>query len=447
MQNRPNPPRKRPMSKKQLEAIKRKRRQQNVRAIAILGGIAMVIIAVVVMILTPRAPVDVPVAVEAVETPEATAESTPEPSSTPVPELPEAIEEVGETVPLGTGLRSVRMRVVGDIMMSMDQIGYAMISGYDFHNQFEQVAYLLRNADYTMGNMEGTIGKFKNMDYSGYPMFNCPEAVLQAIKDSGIDFLTLANNHMLDRYFDGLKNTVNWVEQYGLAHAGAFRTQEEHDTPIVINIGGIRFGFVAYTQLTNNMENASSAKGVAIGVPYLFKSKIKSDIQKLREAGAEVVIAFPHWGTEYVREPDEDQTLYARRLAQYGADIIIGSHSHMVQPMGYQEVTDDDGKTRKVFTVFSMGNFISDHTMQYTDNGIILDFTVNEHPDGTFSCDNVGYIPIFTWKQNAAFTVLPTGKSIRERPEGMSDENYDRMVQGYYEIIEMVGDEFQLITG
>ena len=447
MPSRPNSNEKRPMSRRQYEAYRR-RRQQNMRVIAIMAAVALVIIAAVVLILIPKAPKDdvVPVAAATPEV-EATPEVTLDPSQTPVPELPEAISEVGETVPLGDGLRSVRMRVVGDIMMCYSQLVYARDSGYDFHNQFENIAYLLKNADYTMGNMEGTVGKYKNMDYSGYPQFNCPDVVLAALKDSGFDFLTLANNHMLDRWFDGLKNTVNWVEQYGFDHVGAYRTREERNAPVVYEVGGIKFGFVAYTYTTNTMEKVSDAEGVAIGVPYIAKADFAADIKKLRDAGAEVVIAFPHWGEEYIRQPDYRQTGWAKDLAEAGADIIIGSHSHMVQRMGYQELTNPDGTKRKVFIMFSMGNFISDHTKQYTDCGVILDFTVNEHEDGSFSCDNVGYIPTYTWQQDGAITVLPTGRSIENRPEGMNDESYDRMVQSYYEIVEIIGDEFQLITG
>ena len=142
-----------------------------------------------------------------------------------------------------------------------------------------------------------------------------------------------------------------------------------------------------------------------------------------------------------------NQRTWALQLAEAGVDIIIGSHSHMVQPVVYQEIAGSSGAMRKVLTVYSMGNFISDHTSQYTDCGVILDFTVNEHADGSFSCDNVGYIPTYTWQQDGAITVLPTGHSIENRPEGMNDESYDRMVQSYYEIVEVFGDGFQLITG
>ena len=487
MQNRPRQGAPRRMTRQQYEAYQRQRRQ-NIIAIAVIAAIAVLIVTAVILILRPHGAPDAVTAVNPVNAelpdgggaqPEATAaaqhaggvdlaaqiagedgaasqteastdvaaqaEVTAEP--TPLPQLPQAVDSITTTPRPEGALRSVRMRVVGDIMFCQSQLVYAKDSGYDFHNQFELVSDQLANADYTMGNMEGTIGRYNTSNYSGYPQFNAPDVALAPLKDYGIDFLTLANNHMLDRWSGGVTNTVDNVEKYGFAHVGAYRTKAEKDAPVIYEVGGIKFGFIAYTHATNSMENRGvDADAVAL-VPYIQKADFAADVQKLRDAGAEVVIAFPHWGKEYVRTPDDSQKKYAKQLAQAGVDIIIGSHSHMVQPMGYQTVNTGNGTSKQVFTMFSMGNFISDHVVQYTDNGVILDFTVNEHEDGTFTCDNVGYIPTYTWKQDGAVRVLPSGKYLNERPAGMDDENYNRMVASYYEIVEVLGDQFQLING
>ena len=498
MQNRPRSSAPRRMTRAEYEA----QRRQNRIAIAIIAAIAVLIVIAVVLILRPRKPdavtamVDAGAGIPAGQEMSADAQAAPdvqaapdaqaaspaqnggvdlaaqidgdpgqaspseasddageqapaEPAAepTPVPEIPQAVDSV-QTAPRPAGsLRAVRMRVVGDIMFCQSQLVFAKESGYDFHNQFELIADQLSNADYTMGNMEGTIGKYKSSNYSGYPQFNAPDVALAPLKDDGIDFLTLANNHMLDRWSGGVANTVENVEKYGFAHVGAYRTKAEKDAPVIVEVGGIKFGFVAYTHATNSMERRGvDADAVAL-VPYIQKADFAADVKKLRDAGAEVVIAFPHWGDEYVRTPDSSQKKYAKQLANAGVDIIIGSHSHMVQPMGYQTVSTGDGGSKQVFTMFSMGNFISDHVVQYTDNGVILDFTVNEHEDGTFTCDSVGYIPTYTWKQDGAIRVLPSGKYLDNRPSGMDDENYSRMKTSYYEIIEVLGDKFQLING
>ena len=481
MQNRPNPNAPRRMTRQQYEAMMRQRRQNRI-AIAIIAAIAVLIVTGVVLILKPKGNPDAvtamveatatPVAPQAAEdagggsVPDLAAMTDTEPSRegdlsdggdgegetgtavevTPVPELPTAIDHVVSTRRPDGSLRSVRMRAVGDIMFCQTQLVYAKDSGYDFHNQFEMIADQLADADFTMGNMEGTIGKYKKSQYSGYPQFNAPDVALAPLKDYGIDFLTLANNHMLDRWSGGVENTVNNVEKYGFAHVGAYRTKAEKAGTVICEVGGIKFGFMAYTHTTNSMENRGVDKEAVDLVPYISKADFKGDVKKLRDAGAEVIIAWPHWGAEYVREPDSSQKKYAKQLAEAGVDIIIGSHAHEVQPMGFQSVTVD-GVEKQVLTMFCMGNFISDHVIQYTDNGLILDFTVNEQPGGRFTVDNVGYIPTYTWKQDGAVKVLPSGRYLENRPTGMDDENYKRMVASYYEIAEVMGNQFQLING
>ena len=120
-------------------------------------------------------------------------------------------------------LRSVRIRAAGDLMMHKKQLAIAKQKdgSYDFHPQYALIADSLADADYTIANLETTVGKYGNMAYSGFPMFNAPESYLDAVRDAGVDFLTLANNHMLDRYFEGMVHTVQLVDDYGFDHGGA----------------------------------------------------------------------------------------------------------------------------------------------------------------------------------------------------------------------------------
>jgi len=355
----------------------------------------------------------------------------------------------GWTVVIMRKPRSARIRVVGDIMVCTSQLETCKDSGYDFHPEFEYIRDMLSNADYTMANMEGTVGKHNRWPYSGYPQFNCPETILEALKDSGVDFLTLANNHMLDRLFTGLKNTVFWVEQYGFDHVGAYRTREERDAAHVYTVNGIRIGFVAYTYFTNEIEiiyKELDPAATEYGVPYIFNSDFAEDIRRLREAGAELVIAFPHCGTEYVQQPDASQMEYTERLAAAGADIILCSHSHAVQPMTLRRVTDSAGRSRDVLTAFSLGNFLSDHRLQYTDCGVIIEFTISENGDGTFSVGGVGYIPTYCWQPTRGdVRVLPSGKYLREGPAGMTEETHARLVQSYGEITGVLGNTYPVL--
>ncbi len=347
------------------------------------------------------------------------------------------------------GLRSAHIRVVGDVMFHQTQLDFAKKSNgtYDFDDQFAYIKDSLSDADFTIANLETTVGKHKNVAYSGYPQFNTPEVVLQTLKESGIDFFTMANNHMLDRWFEGLVNDVDLVEEYGFDHVGAYRTKKERNTPVVYEVNGIKIGFVAYTHATNNMENHSNEAAVEYGVPYLYQADIAGDIKKLRDAGAEVVIALPHWGTENVNTPDETQRQYAKKLASAGADIILGSHSHMVQPMELVEGTDANGIDRQVFIIYSMGNFISSMTTKYTDCGIILDFTIQEQTDGTFRVEDIGYVPVYVWKQNGVFAVISSAKYLDKKPDGMNSSQYTQMVKTYHQMVDRLGtDGFTVLT-
>ena len=467
MQQQPNYRPRRPMTRQQYEALQRQRRRQNIIAIGILAGIAVLLIVAVVLILRPakRAGSD-DAQIAAAQIPAQTAaagvagvesagvdlsdprDATNTATSAPVERDGPLPTVTPAPTPRTGGLRSAHFRVIGDVMVCDSQLKAYKSTNYDFHPEFADVADILKNADYTMANMEGTVGKYNNKAYSGYPTFNCPETILEALKDSGVDFLTLANNHMLDRWFNGVKNTVEWVRKYGFDYVGAYLSKEERATPVIYEVNGIKFGFVAYTHTTNTQEKVSDPEAVSYGVPYLYKSDIAGDIKRLKDAGAEVVIAFPHWGKEYVRQPDSNQKKYARKLAMAGADIIIGSHSHMVQPMDYVDFTDKTGKQRRVFIIFSMGNFLSDHVLQYTDAGIVLDFTVNENSDGSFSCDGVGYIPTYTWQPTEGdVRILPSGKYLKSGPAGMTAEAHDRLVASYYEITEIIGDKFPVLSG
>ncbi|MEE1199543.1 MAG: CapA family protein [Christensenellales bacterium] len=494
MQQRPYPPRRRPMTRAQYEYLLAKRRKEKMVSLAVLAVIATLIVVAVIMILKPRndgaresiqataAPTVATTATPTAAPTEAPAAATSQPSAggtlsaaiaadgqpSPGEQAPvEAAADSGTAVlttaaltgPAATTapaavpngqLRSVHFRVTGDIMCTEEQLHMAYNAAgdgtFDFWPQLELIAESLSGADYTIGNLETTIGMYNNKNFSGYPMFNSPEMLVEDLKAAGYDFFTLANNHMLDRYFDGMKNTVNWVENFGLEHVGAYRSPDERNTPKIVDINGIKFGFVAYTHSTNTVENSCDPAAIEYGVPYLYRSDIEADIQRLKDAGAEVIIALPHWGDEYIREPDSNQVKYAQRLAKAGADIILGSHSHMVQPMITVPITDADGTTRNVFAISSLGNFLSTHTMQYTDWGIILDFTVSELPDGSFVVENIGYIPTYCWQHDNTVQIISASKYLDNPPAGMSNESYQRMRECYQEAVATLGAQGVVLT-
>ena len=344
--------------------------------------------------------------------------------------------EIGQSL----GLRSVHIRAVGDLMVHKKQLQIAQQAdgSYDFHEQYAMIANSLADADYTIANLETTVGKYKDKPYSGYPKFNAPESLLDTVKDAGVDFLTLANNHMLDRFGEGMVNTVNWVEKYGFDHGGANRSQKEKGTPVVVDVNGVRIGFLCYTEMTNDMEEKCSPKVVKYGINYLKKADFEKDVARLKQAGAEAIIALPHWGKEYKREPGATAKSAAKELIAAGVDVVLGSHPHVVQPIKYIKTTDSDGNPRMGLAAYSLGNFISNMTDPYTDSGIILDFTLQEQPGGGFIAENVGVVPLYCWNREGMIQTLSSTKYDLRAPDGMSDEAWARMKETRQELRELL---------
>ena len=345
-------------------------------------------------------------------------------------------------------LRSVRVRAVGDLMVHKKQLDIAKRDdgSYDFHPQYALIASSLADADYTIANMETTIGQYENRPYSGFPMFNTPESLLDAVRDAGVDFLTLANNHMLDRYFEGMIKTVDTVEAYGFDFGGANRSPEEQAAPKVVEVDGIRLGFICGTQMTNGMEDWSNAAVKVYGVNYLRKMNYAEEVRKLRDAGADVVIAIPHWGEEYVRKPPAYIVGQAQKMIAAGVDVVLGSHPHMVQPVEFVEATGADGVKRRGLVAYSLGNFIDNMLKRYTDSGIILEFTIRERQDGGFGVDDVRCVPVYCWKQDDNIQAISSLKYLTEPPEGMTDATWSRMKDSYWELRDLIDEDIEMIA-
>ena len=334
-------------------------------------------------------------------------------------------------------VRTARLRITGDVMVTADQLTSSRGFGgtYDFTDEFRFVRECLSDADMTIANLETTVGRYKDRPYSGYPQFNSPPEILYALRWAGVDMLTLANNHMLDRWFDGLKNTVDWVEDYGFRHVGAYPTREARSAPVICEVNGIRIGFLAYTESANTMENYSSPDVREYAVPFLHSADIAGDVKRLRDAGAEFVICFPHWGIEYAALPGANQKAWANALCGAGVDVIIGSHPHVLQPWETRRVTGDDGAERDVLLFWSMGNFVSSIQKTGADAGLVLEITLTADGDGGRSAQVTGLFPTYCWtfgpEGERECRVVLCAEALEDPPEGMNEVSYARMRAAY----------------
>lgn len=312
-----------------------------------------------------------------------------------------------EQISKNDSLATVSFAVVGDLMVHSPQFKSALVDSnkYDFKPVFEEIKPYLEKADFTMGNLE-TVFAGKEKGYSGYPIFNTPDEFLDALKYAGFDLLFTANNHAYDKGKNGIERTIKIIEENGIQYSGTFKTKEEQDSIFIRNINGIKFTVLSYSYLTN------------VGIPkeniYLLniieKRKIRKDILKAKESGLDFVIVYFHFGDEYGREPSGYQKDIVENTIKYGADIILASHTHTIQPIEiYKPIYS---KFTESFVTYSLGNFISNQRWRYSDAGVILNFAVSKNitKDSLFISE-LNFIP--TWvhkslnKNGSNYKILP----------------------------------------
>ena len=306
------------------------------------------------------------------------------------------------------------LAAVGDIMVHDKQIVSARnekTGTYDFSPCFMYVKDLLSKADITIGNLETTLPG-REEDYTGYPRFGAPDALIKALKASGFDLLSTANNHACDKGGRGLIRTLDVLDAYHISHCGTYRDKKEHraNRHIVLNHNNITVSFLNYTYGTNGLRVPKN-----VIVNQLDSVRAIRDMAVARKAGSDCICVLLHLGTEYRRTPDDTQKNWVNFFLNEGADIILGSHPHVVQPFSLTRLRDKYGNTKPRLVIYSLGNFISNQKRPYTDHGIIFSFTIRKQTAKdqrtVISFENIDYTPIMVYKDKKSlhptYYVLP----------------------------------------
>ena len=251
---------------------------------------------------------------------------------------------------------------------------------YDFHENFEYVKPWLKQADLVIGDFEGTVNKDHYL--AGYPLFNAPGEVMDAIKDAGYQVLDLAHNHILDSQIEGVVSTADAIEKAGMTPIGVYTHEPRDKAPIVIKeVNGIKVALLAYSYGFNGIEQSISQDDYNRYLSDLDEDKMKAEIERA-EKEADITIIMPQMGVEYQIEPTEEQKKLYHKMIDWGADIIFGGHPHVVEP---SETVEKDGDKKLI--IYSMGNFISNQrieTMQdvenakWTERGVLMDVTIKK---------------------------------------------------------------------
>ncbi|MEM1170971.1 MAG: CapA family protein [Cyanobacteria bacterium P01_H01_bin.35] len=288
-----------------------------------------------------------------------------------------------------------KLIAVGDIMMHGMQIksGYnSKTKSYSYKSFFTEVKDILSAGDWVIGNLETTLSGPKSR-YTGYPLFNAPATLADAIKWAGFNILTTANNHSLDRREKGVLKTLENLRDRDIYPVGTSASLEESQEILMVEKNEILMAFLAYTYGTNGIP---IPKGKDYLVNLIDEQKILQDISKARQQGADIVTVSLHFGAEYQRLPNTQQKQLVKNLVNGGADIILGSHPHVVQPYKIFRIAEENGEIRQAVVIYSMGNFISNQTRKYTDLGVIFQVNIQKiFPEETIKISAVEALP--TW--------------------------------------------------
>lgn len=304
---------------------------------------------------------------------------------------------------------TVTLCFTGDLMCHSTQFNYANVGAdtFDFTGVYTEVKTFLSESDFTVGNLE-TVVAGKNKGYSGYPYFNAPDDFIYALKDAGFDLLITANNHALDQGWDGVKRTIEIINDNQLYQTGTFVSKEDRDSVRIFEINSITIAFLAYSENTNGLP---IPKGKDFAINLIDEELIKNDIVKAREKNVDVVLVHLHFGQEYLREPDDYQKQIVNKIIEYGADIIIGGHPHVIQPFNFFKT--NNAELDSGFVAYSLGNFVSNQRWRYSDAGLILNIQISKNilTDSIYIRE-VNYLPTWVFKgeteKGREYVILPS---------------------------------------
>jgi len=274
---------------------------------------------------------------------------------------------------------AVSIAFVGDLILLRDQVRAAYCpqkSGYDFNPLFEYAKEHLLTADFAIGVFEGPLaGSAKGYSTSNYddgiPLrLNFPDSFVDAIKVAGIDLVTLANNHILDMEMEGAMRTLDVLDMKGIQHVGSYRNLDEKNRIKIIEIKGLRIAVLAYSYPSNYYSedyffeaNASLTSVIVEKSSPFFNnalSQVQKDFERARAERPDIIVVLPHMGTQFIHTTDNFQKTWNEIFIREGADIILGDHSHAVQPVEFMKVTEN-GKERQTVIVNCPGNFVNSY--------------------------------------------------------------------------------------
>lgn len=253
----------------------------------------------------------------------------------------------------------------------------------DFGPLLAGIAPTVTAADLALCHLEVPLAE-PGGPYAGYPNFSAPPQVASALARAGYDSCSTASNHALDQGRDGVRRTLDALDAAGVAHTGSARSAAEAARPVIFDLGVARVAQVSFSYGYNGHELPPDAPWLA---NTLDADAVLRAARAAKRAGADVVIASLHWGAEYQAEPTEHQRTIARRLlADPAVDLIVGHHTHVVQP--FERIGGE-------WVAYGLGNQVARHSEPRgsTEEGAMARFTFSREPGGEWRVTRAEYLP------------------------------------------------------
>lgn len=333
--------------------------------------------------------------------PVATTEPIPKPTAVPAPTplaLPTAVPVTEFTISFS-----------GDILSHTPVIARAQANGnevlaFDYRPMFDAVRSRLTSADIAICVLETPLSP-DNSDLDGYPAFNAPGDLADALIDAGFDGCATASNHSFDRGVTGITNTLDELDRVSLNHAGMARTVDEYESERFYRIGDATIAHLSFTYGLNGFVLPQDQPWL---VDVTDPEAVLAKAAKARDAGADIVVLMLQWGNEYVTDPTAEQRALAERFtASPDIDLIVGNHAHVVQPIG---------RVNDKLVVYGLGNFLSNQPAPgypaRTQDGMIVEVTFAGRPADGWDLDRVAVVP--TWVDKATYTILPVKQTLND---------------------------------
>lgn len=329
---------------------------------------------------------------------------------------------------------------------------------YDFSSIYTYIAPYYSAPDYMTCEFEGALGG-EEMGYSGYPMFHSPDAIIENIRDSGVDLQFLANNHVYDAFSTGFHRTMQTYEKLGIAYSGIRKSEQEKQYTIA-DVRGVKLGFLNYVYETPGIGTNINGIPLDEGDQNLINSfdyddlepfymEVKQNIASMKSEGAEFIIVQMHWGIEYQLTEADYQDEMAQKLCDLGVDAIIGGHPHCEQPITVLETAD---RTHSAFCVYSEGNALSNQRTYlmdemptgHTEDGVMVTLHLHRDTSGRVSITDVELLPTWVYRyqdeDGSKYFILPLDDVDHlEALTGIKDLG-DEPAQSFKRTMETMGD-------